>query len=166
MDLEKILPKNLNLIVRVEESLLYDRNLILKLVKINGNVLMRVPRMQNDREIVLAAVKSRGTALNFASANLLNDYEIVLAAVKSDGLILRHLCDDLRANRDIVMSAVRNNAQAFIYACKSLRCDREIVLLTMKNNGNGNNGGNWDLSNFYDIPKYELMYYSAKCTFF
>ncbi len=39
----------------------------------------------NNKEIVLAAVKKTGLALEFASENLKNDKEVVIAAVKQDG---------------------------------------------------------------------------------
>lgn len=47
--------------------------------------------LKTDREVVLAAVKSSGVALEYADESLRADREVVLAAVKSDGGALEYI---------------------------------------------------------------------------
>ena len=44
--------------------------------------------LKSDREIVLAAVKESGDALEFATEELKGDRELILAAVKQNGFAL------------------------------------------------------------------------------
>jgi histidinol phosphatase-like PHP family hydrolase len=50
-----------------------------------------------DKEVVLAAVKQNGLALEYASKELQNDREVVLAAVKQDGRALEYASDELKS---------------------------------------------------------------------
>ncbi|MDR1323448.1 MAG: DUF4116 domain-containing protein [Candidatus Margulisbacteria bacterium] len=72
------------------------------------------PELQNDREIVLAAVKQDGFALEYASPALQKDKEIILAAVKSSGAVLKFA--EIKNNPDIVlivMSTLKNPLSVF-----------------------------------------------------
>ena len=62
-----------------------DRKLALNLVERRGLALQRVPAELRDRELVLAAVRSRGRALEFAPPRLQRDREVVLAALTAPG---------------------------------------------------------------------------------
>ena len=74
-------------------------------------------KLKKDREIVLAAVKNGGHALNYASDELKNDREIVLAAVTNNDdysdeghMALEFASDQLKKrSRDSVLAAVENN---------------------------------------------------------
>ena len=83
----------------------------------------------------MAAVRSSGCALRFASEELRADHEIVLAAVKSYGYALEYASEDLRADREIVLAARRSWGRALEYASEDLRADREIVLAAVKSSG-------------------------------
>ena len=50
---------------------------------------VRVQKLKNDKDVVLAAVKREGDMLRWASNNLKNDKEVVLAAVNKDPDALR-----------------------------------------------------------------------------
>ena len=58
--------------------------------------------LKKDREIVLAAVKSYGFALEYADAGLKKDREIVLAAVKSDRRALEYADSELQKDIDFL----------------------------------------------------------------
>ena len=67
------------------------------------------PELRADRDIVLAAVKTSGYAMQHASSELRADRVFVLAAVASNGYALRHASPELRADRAVVMGALANN---------------------------------------------------------
>lgn len=141
-----------------------DRNFILKLAEINGVYALMAMKLceddddcdmmcrgVDDREIVLAAVKNKGLALKYASAELRADREIVLAAVKNYGLALKYASAELLADREIVLVAVKNNGLALKYASDELRADREIVLAAVVENGRSLRFADAELCGDYEI---------------
>eukprot|EP00971_Amphidinium_carterae_P001820 36647-Amphidinium_carterae.1 len=86
-----------------------------------------------DREIVLAAVKQYGIALEFAAASCRKDREIVLAAVKQYGIALEFADASCREDREIVLAAVQQDWRALQFAAESCRGDREVVQTALKN---------------------------------
>jgi hypothetical protein len=60
---------------------LTNKTLILKKLTNDGLYL----ELRNNYEIVIAAVKSNGNALKYASKELKNNYKIVMEAVKKNG---------------------------------------------------------------------------------
>ena len=84
--------------------------------------------LEADREVVLAAVKQNGWAIQYASVQLKADREVVLAAVKQNGLALNYASVELRADREVVLAAVEEDGWALKYASAELRADREVVL--------------------------------------
>jgi len=83
--------------------------------------------LKSDGEIVLAAVKSRGYALQFASDTLKSDGEIVLAAVKDEGDALQYAADNLRSDKEVVHAAVKQRGAALQYAKDGLNQDPEFL---------------------------------------
>ena len=91
--------------------------------------------MKSDRDIVMAAVKRNGLALEHASAELKADRGIVMATVKQNGWALKHASDGLKANRDIVMMAVKGHGDALEYASNELKADRDVVIAAVQTSG-------------------------------
>jgi len=83
--------------------------------------------MQNDREVVLEAVKNNGDALEYASEELKNDKEILLEASKTGNHVFDHASKDFSNDREIVLRAVQTD-YSLSFASEELRDDREIVL--------------------------------------
>eukprot|EP00913_Durusdinium_trenchii_P024254 g22772.t1 len=102
----------------------------------DGHALEHFPKVQNDREIVMAAVKSRGTALKFADPALRRDREIALAAVAKDGHALRY-ASALRADREVVLAAALNSGSSIQHAAPHLRKDIEIGAMCSLSPTNG-----------------------------
>ena len=70
-------------------------------------VLENLPySFQNDRLVVLCAVRVNGLVLRFASNSLKNDENLVLSAVKSNGMALQYAGMKLRKDKKIVWAAV------------------------------------------------------------
>ncbi len=84
----------------------------------------------NDQEIVLAAVKQNGSALQYASKELRHVPEIVMAAVKQNGCALQYASEELRHNLNIVKAAVQQDGCALKYASDAIRKDRETPILS------------------------------------
>ena len=113
-----------------------NREVVLALVKSNGySIFLASEALQNDREIVLTAVKQNGEALEHVSDDLRNDREIVMAAVQQDGRALHDASENLRNDREIVLAAVKQKGWALRYASEDLQNDREIVLAAVKQYG-------------------------------
>lgn len=86
----------------------------------------------NDFELVLAAVRSNGLAIKYASIELQQNPEIILEAVKSNGAVLEILIGAFRKNRNIAMAAARSNGSVlkFLYPFFD---DKEVVLMALNN---------------------------------
>lgn len=90
--------------------------------------------LQNDRDIVMAAIASQGNLLDYLSANYKNDKEIVLIAVKENGFALKYASDELRRDKEVVLTAINENGHAIEFGHESLRNDREIALIALRKN--------------------------------
>tara|TARA_Y100000591_G_scaffold304432_1_gene301091 strand:+ start:832 stop:1713 length:882 start_codon:yes stop_codon:yes gene_type:complete len=113
----------------VPEDYLYFRELAIVAIKQNPHVLkfMRASTLQNDREVVLAAVRQDGKMLEWASDELRKDFDVVLAAVKQNGEALQFALGELRSNRSVVLAAVKEYGEALEWASEPLKADREVV---------------------------------------
>ena len=82
---------------------------------------------------MLAAVKGNGSALKYASVELLGDREVVLTAVKDTGWALRFASTALRANREVVLAAVNDTGFALKYASAALQAHPLVLAVNEKN---------------------------------
>jgi hypothetical protein len=87
--------------------------------------------LRGDREVVMAAVKENGFALEFASEALRNDKKVVIAAVGYKGTCLRHgralkyASEELRNDIDVVRAALSQSWDAVNYASRQIQ--RNII---------------------------------------
>jgi hypothetical protein len=113
-----------------------DRELVMEAVKSGGTALQFASvYLKADRELVLAAVRRDGSALQFASVDHKADRVIVLAAVKSVGTALQFASVYLKADRVIVLAAVKSDGTALQFVSEALKADREIVAAAVKQTG-------------------------------
>ena len=112
-----------------------DRNFVLDEVRKDGRLLKNAKNFQNDRELVLEAIRSKGSALKYASEDLKNDRDFVLEAIKRKGVALRYASPVLKSDRDFVLNAIKCKSVALKYANPSFKNDRNFVLEAVKNNG-------------------------------
>ena len=91
--------------------------------------------LQDDEELVLAAVRSCGAALEDASAALKANKGVVLLAVTQKGCALRHATPALQADAEVVTAAVASEGTALQYACCDLRESRDIVRVAVQKDG-------------------------------
>jgi voltage-gated potassium channel Kch len=96
--------------------------------------------LQNDKEVVLAAIKNDGGAISYASdelkQELSNNREVVLSAVTSNGEALMDFDDAFRSDKEVVLAAVTHDesysGDVFKSIDKKLQADREVILAAVK----------------------------------
>ena len=89
--------------------------------------------LQDDKEIVLEAVKISCHELKYASERLKADKVIVLKAIKQSGLALEYVDDILKKDKEIVLEAIKQNGFAVKYADDNLKNDPDILAEVNKN---------------------------------
>jgi len=90
--------------------------------------------LQNDKEVVIKAVKQNGIALRYASKNLKNNKEVAIEAVKQNGDSLQLASEDLRNDKEVVIEAIKQNAYSFKCASKNLKNDKSIINVALMQN--------------------------------
>ena len=115
-----------------------DKKKALEIVQASGWELQNLPddSLKKDKEIVLAAVKQDGGALEFADDSLKKDKKIVLAAVKQWGGALQYADDIFKKDKDIVLEGAKTVGEALEYGDDSFKNNKEIVLAVVKRSGN------------------------------
>ena len=88
-----------------------DEEIALAFVKKKGESLEYLPEFQNNKKIVLAAVKQDGWALNYASEELRKDKEVVLEAVRQWGYALRFASPELKEDEEIILVSLEEGYQ-------------------------------------------------------
>ena len=105
--------------------------------------------LQNDKEIVLVAVKQNGMSLEFASYQLKNDRTVVIEALnKREGYYigpLRFCSDELRNDRNLVLKAVKTNPNVIKLTSEEIQNDRKIYFEAVKGNSSLINLASYDL---------------------
>jgi hypothetical protein len=112
-----------------------NKGVVLAAVSQNGKAIWSVgPELQNDRDVALAAVSQNGWVLEYVSADFRNDRGVVLAAVSQEGRAIGLASPELQNDRDVVFAAVNQNAWAFAEASPKLQDDREVALTAIAKN--------------------------------
>lgn len=135
-----------------------DKKELLEFINEYPNLLSKVSQeMKDDYDIVIAAVKSDGTALQYASERLKNDLDIIDSAFESNpwayewfpesmkqdpdvGLnVVKHvpgcymlLNEDLKHNRDIIIAGLQRNTNMFTQLPEMLKNDKSLALLLLE----------------------------------
>jgi len=114
-----------------------DFDIVLAAVRRAGMALQFAsPELKDDFDIVLAAVTNSGTALQFASNRLRNDEKIALAAIETNHHSFFHLSSILRINTNFVVQAVKKNLSVFSSnLIPEIRYDENVVLAAVTQDG-------------------------------
>ena len=83
--------------------------------------------LQNNFDLVMAAVNNFGGSLEYAGDDLIKDRKIVRAAVENYGLALEWASEDLQSDPEIVMAAVSNCGESLEFAGDDLRNNQEFM---------------------------------------
>ena len=79
-------------------------------------------------------MRTHGWALKWTSEELQEDREIVLAAIKYDKYPLAYISKKLQEDREIVLTAIKYDKYPLACISKKLQVDREIVLTVVQQN--------------------------------
>ena len=136
-------------------SQVMDKKKALEIVQASGWEFKNLPddSLKKDKEIVLAAVKQDGGALQYADDSFKKDKEIVLIAVKNNGLALEYADDSLKKDKEIVLIAVKQYGTTLEYADDSLKKDKEIVDAAVKQDNRASQYADISLKKYYKITK-------------
>lgn len=77
-------------------------------------------QLQNNKDLVLVAVETDGTMLEFASEQLQDDKDVVMIAVTDEGCSLEFVSDRLKDDDDVVSAAISNSSEALRYSSTRL----------------------------------------------
>ena len=97
-------------------------------------------RIKNYKEVVLAAVKQDGSALQYVGYDMKsyyrieNDREVTLAAVTQDGSALQYASHYMKDEKEVVLAAVRQDGSALQYAGCNMRNNEEVVRAAVAEN--------------------------------
>ncbi len=90
-----------------------------------------------DKELILKAVKVDGQIFYYASSQLRDDKEVALTAVTNKWLILKYASKRLRGDKDIAIAALKNNIKAEMYLTDEVKKNPEVeAILNPKEENN------------------------------
>jgi len=121
----------------VPQELQNDKEIVIAAVKQNGWALQFAsPTLQDDKEVVKAAITQCCFAFQYASSRLCNDKEIVITAVAECGSNLKHASSTLKDDKEVVTAAIAKNGNYLEYASKRLQDDKELAIEACKRGSN------------------------------
>lgn len=99
------------------------RKLALATVKKEGLFLRELVSLQDDEEIVLAAVKSDADVYSMTDSMIRENKKIALEACAKKGGNLEHVAVNLRGDREVVAAALKNDFSAMRFASPIIQKD-------------------------------------------
>lgn len=110
-----------------------DRKFILDALRKQWMVLKYADKeLQNEKEIVLAAVKSGGWAYFYASEEMQKDRDVALEAVKQNWRVLKRLARKLRADKEIAAAAISQDWHAMKYFPQDIQNDHSLAMQAVR----------------------------------
>jgi len=106
-----------------------DKDFILEVLNYRGDVLRYIDdSLKKDKEVALLAFEDLvGYQLKYLDKNLKNDFEVVYAAVRTHGSALEFASDQLKRNEDIVLKAISSDPKAIKYADAKLKGNKKFI---------------------------------------
>ena len=91
-----------------------DAKQVLKAVQVDGTLVRFASEeiRENDKQIVMEAVKSNGLALQYVGKNFKGEKEVAAAAISSTWRALKHVSNALKKDQDLVLLAIQQNRLA------------------------------------------------------
>lgn len=118
--------------VRARQALKSTEAGCIQLVSENGLELENLDSVfQNNKNVVLAAVRQNGRALAFAHPRLQNDNEVVREALKDEedtDFIIEHAGENFKNHREALLELIRTNEMAIGYGNDELVEDKAFIL--------------------------------------
>lgn len=120
-------------ISHASERLRYDRETILRIARIYGCLLSTDTTHDmydwgNDKDSVLAAIKSSdGGIVESISSQLQDDEDVMLAAARHRWDPLQYASKRLRSDKVFALKVMSQEPQQLCFLCDELRCDPDVV---------------------------------------
>ena len=116
-------------LLNISQDLQNDKDIVIAAVSQSGLMLQYTNDiMKNDKDVVLAAIKSSPVSLIYASLNIKDDKDIILIAVSQFGYLLKYASTNLQNDKDVVLAAVEEHGNALLYASNFLKNDIDVIL--------------------------------------
>ncbi len=112
-----------------------NRDMVLRAIRHNGVLLaFASDRLQRDPELQRIAVSVTPSALS-STPDLQDDREVVLAAVSRHGLVLEYASNRLKNDLEVLTKAIQNNGEAIQYAPDWIKNDYAYAMMAVRSNG-------------------------------
>lgn len=113
-----------------------DFDIVLAAVRRDGTALQFAsPELKDNEDIVFAAVTNAGIALKFASNRLKNDMNISIAAIENSHHSFWEVSPLLRLKKDFAVKAVEKNASVLDSLLPEISYDEDVVLAAVRQDG-------------------------------
>ena len=90
--------------------------------------------LRNDKSIAMAILRRYPHNLCYLNSALKEDSEVVLAAVRRSGTALQYSGESPRNNYDVVMAVITNNERGIHYVSGKFKQDDQFMLATVRKN--------------------------------
>jgi hypothetical protein len=116
-----------------------DKDVVLAAVRNNGNALQYVPEvLRRDKDVALEAVASLGLAFVYVPEVLRRDKDVVLAAINTCTDALKIMPDCMKDDKIVALAALNKDGSLIKYISERLRGDKDIVLTAVRHRGGCN----------------------------
>lgn len=122
-----------SLLQDADSSWTHDKDIVVAAVRSRGMMLQHAAEfLKGDKDVALAAVECEGSALQFANAERVSDKSIVVPAIRCEPLALRFASEALQKDKEAVAIAVALDGDALEYADSACKFDKDIVLAAVR----------------------------------
>lgn len=118
--------------LHVSPRLAQDRDFVLSAVKTAGGILRYVPHFKDDQEIAYAAVRQYPDAMEFVADKFKDDEVLAYAAVRQDSSAIAFVSNRLKDNKELALIAIRDYGHRIQYVSDRLKDDPEVVMEAVK----------------------------------
>lgn len=117
------------------EELQDDKEMVMAAVGQDGELLKHASSyLQDDMEVVDHAMRQNIKAFQFASEAIKNDKAVVMAAIEQNAKLLQYASIHKRDDMELVMEAVKKDGMVIQYASDKCKDNREVVKIALESN--------------------------------
>jgi len=102
----------------------------LEAVRQDGRRLRFFPDLQDDREVVMAAVRQNVGALEYASYDIINDKQLIMTLIGQGYIdaVLYYMSDRLKDDEEVFMEAIKEDSDALDSFSARIKDDKELLV--------------------------------------
>lgn len=105
-----------------------DKSFMMACLEVNGLALEHASNfLKRDKDVVFAAVRNYGSALQYADEILMKDKDFIISCMEINEFSFRHTNDSWKKDRDVVLAAVKKLYLNFEYANEDLKNEKKFV---------------------------------------